>query len=155
MSRRPKVQISVQAQLSTQVVPFLRSKLRRAKQWMRCPLRDLSVILVGDRRMSQLHKQFMNVSGPTDVLTFPLEHDERGRCVAGEVYVCVPEARRRAKQFDTRVRNELLLYALHGLLHLCGFDDRTEPQYNRMHRMEDRILRRLGVGAVFKPKASP
>jgi probable rRNA maturation factor len=149
------LQISVHAQRSTQAVGFLRSKLRGASQLLRCPLKELTVILVGDRHMSALHKQFMDISGPTDVLTFPLEHDSHGRCVAGEVYVCVTEAKRRARQIDTSVRNELLLYALHGLLHLCGFDDRTKSQYNRMHRMEDRILRRLGVGAVFKPKASP
>jgi probable rRNA maturation factor len=105
--------------------------------------------LVGDKTMSELHERFMNIPGPTDVLTFPLEHDARGRCVAGEVVVCVPEARRHAKERRTSVRDEVLLYAIHGMLHLSGFDDRTPSDYRTMHRTEDRILTQLGVGAVF------
>ena len=73
------------------------------------------------------------------------------RTLAGEVYVCVPEARRGSKEHGTRVADELLLYALHGMLHLCGFDDRTPAGFQRMHRTEDRILTRIGVGAVFEP----
>jgi len=99
--------------------------------------------------MSALHKQFMGISGPTDVLTFPLDVDAGGRPVAGEVVVCVPEARRRAKEHGVSLERELLLYALHGLLHLCGYDDRTDASFRAMHRTEDQILTRLGVGPVF------
>jgi probable rRNA maturation factor len=122
---------------------------------LRPPLRELSLALVGDRRMSELHVQFMDVAGPTDVLTFPLDADARGRVTAGEVVVCVPEARRRARREGTDWRAEALLYALHGLLHLCGHDDRTDRAYRRMHKTEDEILTRLGVGPVFAPAAPP
>jgi len=83
--------------------------------------------------------------------------DTKGRVLAGEVVVCVPEARRRAAREGTDVRRELLLYALHGMLHLCGFDDRTERGFARMHRTEDMILTQLGVGPVFhrNPNKSP
>jgi hypothetical protein len=47
------------------------------------------------------------------------------------------------------VRDELLLYAVHGMLHLCGYDDRTDRDFAAMHRREDHILSRLGVGAIF------
>jgi probable rRNA maturation factor len=66
--------------------------------------------------------------------------------------VCVPEARRRAAELGNPVRHELLLYALHGMLHLSGMDDRTLRQFRRMHHLEDAILRRLGVGPVFAAK---
>ena len=101
--------------------------------------------------MAQLHEQFMGVRGPTDVLTFPLEKDEAGNVVAGEVVVCVPEARRQARARGVAVERELLLYALHGMLHLCGYDDRTARAFRTMHRTEDRILTQLGVGPVFSP----
>ena len=136
-------------------VPFLRRHLRAAHRIIAPPLRDLSVALVGDRRMSDLHAQFMGIAGPTDVLTFPLDVDARGRPVSGEVVVCVPEARRRAKEQAVPVERELLLYALHGLLHLCGYDDRTDRDFRVMHRTEDQILTRLGVGPVFAPPAGP
>lgn len=101
--------------------------------------------------MSELHKRFMDIDLPTDVLTFPLELDHRSRPTAGEVVICVPVARERARENGTTPGNEVLLYAIHGLLHLSGWDDRTGPQYRRMHEMEDRILRKLGVGPVFAP----
>jgi len=102
--------------------------------------------------MSELHEQFMSIAGPTDVLTFPLDVDARGRPVSGEVVVCLPEARRQARNRKVPVEQELLLYALHGLLHLCGYDDRTGRAYRAMHRTEDQILTRLGVGPVFSPR---
>ena len=110
---------------------------------------EISVALVGDRRMSELHERFMGIAGPTDVLTFELEHDGRGRVVAGEVVVCVPHAVRAARRSGVAVRKEVLLYALHGMLHLCGFDDRTDRDFVRMHQREDDILKKLGVGVVF------
>jgi probable rRNA maturation factor len=99
--------------------------------------------------MAELHEQFLHITGPTDVLTFPLETDSLGRVTAGEVVVCVPEARRRARVEGVPVERELLLYALHGMLHLAGFDDRTAPDFATMHRTEDDILTQLGVGPVF------
>ncbi|MGN6726072.1 MAG: rRNA maturation RNAse YbeY, partial [Tepidisphaeraceae bacterium] len=47
------------------------------------------------------------------------------------------------------VAQELLLYALHGVLHLSGYDDRTESDHRRMHRREDQILHRIGIGPLF------
>jgi probable rRNA maturation factor len=106
--------------------------------------------------MSRLHQQFMGIRGPTDVLTFELDYDSRGRVTAGEVVVNLAEARRRSSGSGVPVRPELLLYAIHGMLHLCGFDDRTDPAFRKMHRTEDDILTRLGFGPVFrKPTAPP
>ena len=143
--------LSISGSVGAAYVPFLRRHLRAAHRILRPPLRELSVALVSDKRMAQLHRRFLNIAGPTDVLTFPLDHDARGRPVAGEVVVCVPEARRRAGAEGVTVERELLLYALHGLLHLCGHDDRTDAAFRAMHRTEDQILTRLGVGPVFAP----
>jgi len=130
---------------------YLQRNLMAAHMLLGARLRELSVALVGDRKITGLHARFLGIREPTDVVTFPLELDRRGRVLAGEVVVCVPEARRRAKELRNSVRNELLLYALHGMLHLCGFDDRTAGGFARMHRMEDSLLSRLGVGPVFRP----
>ena len=105
--------------------------------------------------MSALHKQFMAIAGPTDVLTFPMETDTRGRVISGEVIVCVPQALRQAKARTIPPRLELLLYALHGLLHLLGYDDRTDSAFRIMHRTEDAILTELGFGPVFAAAAAP
>jgi probable rRNA maturation factor len=153
--KRVPFRLQIRARVGSRHVPFLRSRLRRARQMINAPLRELSLALVNDAQISQLHHTYMNLAGPTDVLTFPLDQDARGRALSGEVVVCVPEARRRARELGTRVEHELLLYALHGMLHLAGFDDRTARAFARMHRMEDSLLSRLGVGPVFRPPANP
>jgi probable rRNA maturation factor len=154
LSSRPFV-LSITAPAGKQHVAFLSRHVRAAHGLLRPVLRELSLALVGDARMSALHRQFMGIAGPTDVLTFPLEVDRRGRALAGEVVICVPEARRQAGARGTRIERELLLYALHGMLHLQGFDDRTESAFQTMHRMEDDILTRLGLGPVFAPPKEP
>jgi probable rRNA maturation factor len=141
--------LSITAVTGRELVTYLRKHLIAARAGLAPPLAELSVALVGDKTMAELHLRFMNIPGPTDVLTFPLEHDRRGRVTAGEVVVCIPEAKRRCRESGVELKNEVLLYALHGMLHLCGFDDRTPRGFGRMHRAEDRILTRLGAGPVF------
>ncbi len=99
--------------------------------------------------MSALHLKFMKTAGTTDVLTFPMDVDAGGRVNSGEVYICVPEARRQVKKSGVEARLELLLYAIHGMLHLLGYDDTTARAYRAMHDMEDAILTKLGFGPVF------
>ena len=91
----------------------------------------------------------MNDQCPTDVLSFALDHDLRGEVTSGEIVINVAQALRQARRRGIAVQNELLLYGLHGMLHLKGMDDRTDSQYRAIHRLEDRILTELGVGAVF------
>jgi probable rRNA maturation factor len=130
-------------------VPTLRRMLPKARELVGGQLAELSIAIVGDRKMAELHETFMGIAGPTDVLTFEMEHDARGRVTAGEVVVNVQEATRRAREHGVDVADELLLYAIHGMLHLSGYDDTTKMAYTKMHRTEDHILTRLGIGPVF------
>lgn len=141
--------LTVTATCGRHFVPRLRRRLRSALAHVRDAPRSLSVALVGDAVMSRLHRRFLGIDGPTDVLTFPLERDAQGRVLDGEVVVCVPHARRAARLRGIDPGDELLLYALHGVLHLAGYDDTTPRGFRRMHEREDAILRRIGVGAVF------
>lgn len=113
------------------------------------PLTQLSVGLVGQARISSLHHRFLGRRGPTDVLSFEIDHDRRGRVTSGEIVICVPVARRAAAARGIPLGHELLLYALHGMLHLCGFDDKTKSAFVAMHAKEDKILTSLGIGPVF------
>jgi probable rRNA maturation factor len=144
--------ISIAASTGQEHTAYLRRQLNRALRLLRSPLNELSLALVGDRRMSRLHERHLGIEGPTDVLSFELEHDGRGRVLSGEVVLCVPEARRQARRRKTAERDEILLYTLHGVLHLSGYDDRTRSDYRKMHQMEDQILTQLGVGSVFDPR---
>ena len=85
--------------------------------------------------MSTLHEQFLNQTGPTDVITF--HH--------GEIFIGVPMARRQAHEVGTSLVRELRLYIVHGLLHLQGLDDRSPAKRRRMRAAETRVLRRITV----------
>jgi probable rRNA maturation factor len=148
-AKREGFSLSIVASAGVKHIAYLRKQLLAAWPLVRRAPRELSVALVNDKRMSDLHEQFLKVTGPTDVLTFELEHDARGQCTSGEVVVCVPEAERQAAERGIEVQDEVLLYALHGLLHLSGYDDKTDAAYRAMHRREDEILQQLGVGKTF------
>ncbi len=135
---------------------WFRRKLTAAASAMNVHAGTWAIRLLDDRRMDQLHRRTMNIPGTTDVLTF--DHRDRsaitaagwaGAPLALQTVVCVDEARRQAKARRHPVRHELLLYMVHSLLHVTGYDDSDPAAARRMHRKEDAILRQLGVGPVF------
>jgi probable rRNA maturation factor len=97
-------------------------------------LRNVFVWLISDRRMSRLHREFLGQAGSTDVLTF--QH--------GEIFISVETAKRHARAFGNSLLRELQLYIVHGLLHLNGFDDRTQAGARRMEKMQAKILAGCG-----------
>lgn len=120
------------------------------------PCRSLAVVIVDDARIAQLHRQFMADPTPTDVLTFDLRDDLINGPIEGEVVVSVETARRQARRYRTEPDQELLRYAIHGTLHLVGFDDRTPSERRRMRREEDRILVQLaGKGPGTEKRMRP
>ena len=110
---------------------------------------SLSIAVVDDEQMSQLHEQYKNVTGTTDVLTFDLCDDESELDVDGEVIICADVAQRQAVVRGHETRLELLLYAVHGLLHLSGYDDLSEADALRMHAREDELLTKAGFDPVY------
>jgi probable rRNA maturation factor len=98
-------------------------------------IREVNVVFVSDRRMAELHRRFLDIQGPTDVITF--QH--------GEIVVSTETARRQAQQFGTSIEHELRLYIAHGLLHLHGFDDKNAAGAMEMARQQERLVKDLGI----------
>ena len=94
-------------------------------------LGEIDVLLISDRRMATLHRRFMNIAGPTDVITF--QH--------GEIFISAETAKRNARRFHNSIADEVQLYLVHGLLHLCGFDDKTAPDARKMEKAQARIIK--------------
>ena len=116
---------------------------------------ELNVLVVDDAAMASLHADFSGDPTPTDVLTFDLTETAAGPAavVEGDIAVCRDVAARRAAERGHPVREELLLYAVHGLLHLLGEDDHDPAAFARMHAREDAILSAIGVGPRFAAAA--
>jgi probable rRNA maturation factor len=109
----------------------------------------LEIAIVDAAEMRRLHKQWMGRATVTDVLSFDLRDRPEGGFVDGQLIVCEAVARREAGRQDTDWRGELLLYVVHGCLHLCGHDDHRAADAAKMHEQEDRLLSLLGWGPVF------
>jgi len=93
-------------------------------------LNQIYILIVSDRRMAALHKEFCGITDATDVLTF--QH--------GEIVISADTAATQARMFHTNVTAEIQLYVLHGLLHLAGFDDATPSKHRQMHQLQKKLM---------------
>jgi probable rRNA maturation factor len=108
----------------------------------------LSITVLDDAEIRRLNRHFLSHDWPTDVLSFDLS--DPGRQLSGEIVVSAERAARVAKRRRADARAELLLYVVHGLLHLLGYDDLAPAPASRMHRRENEILTELGYPDVFE-----
>jgi len=110
----------------------------------------VNLALVDDPEISRLHELHLRQKGPTDVLTFDLRDSVAAKStIDGEIVASVDTAEREAFRRGHPLDAELSLYAVHGILHLLGYNDQTEEGAADMHRVEDEILTSLGVGPVY------
>ncbi len=93
-------------------------------------LAEVEIAVVSDRVIARVHRQFLNVPGATDVITF--EH--------GELVVSATTAARQARELGEIVERELLRYVVHGLLHLNGHEDAEAAPAARMWRVQEQIV---------------
>lgn len=129
LQRRVPIRVATLQRFAAKAVGLC-LQLQKEKQTDLRRLKQISVSLISDRRMSRLHRQFLGHTGPTDVLTF--QH--------GEIFISVETAKQHARVFANSLKRELQLYIVHGLLHLHGFDDRTPAGARRMKRVQEKIL---------------
>jgi probable rRNA maturation factor len=100
---------------------------------------ELSLAIVGDREMRRLNREYHGVDEPTDVLAFPLA-GPGGAPLLGEVIVSAETAAREAARRGLPFAREVALYAVHGTLHLLGYDDHAPRDRRRMRRRERALL---------------
>jgi probable rRNA maturation factor len=110
-----------------------------------CPAGELSLVFLSDSAVAQLHADFLDDPTTTDVITFA---GDTVLGVAGEVCVSVDTAAAYAKQHRRDFAAELLLYLIHGWLHLAGYDDLQPAKKRIMRRAEARALRILAHAGV-------
>jgi len=99
---------------------------------------QVSIYFVTEKKIAELHKQFFDDSTPTDCISFPLDDTH-----LGEVFVCPSIAIKYGKKHRVDPFEEILLYIVHGLLHLIGYDDIKSNQRKRMRSMEKKCMHHL------------
>jgi probable rRNA maturation factor len=114
---------------------------------------ELSVVLVCDRRIRALNREWRGVDRATDVLSFPLSEPPGIGPLLGDVVMSVETAARRARDEGRPIAKELERYLAHGLLHLLGFDHEQPGDARRMARKEAELAGDEGlVGAALRER---
>ena len=123
---------------------------------------EVSLLFVDEDAIAALNEQFLGKSGPTDVLSFPIEDEpgpsgrspdlggsgpgtspEEGTLtLLGDVVICPAVAARNAAEHEVSLEDELALLVVHGLLHLLGMDHEDDAEAERMEALEQELLNR-------------
>ena len=134
----------------------------------------ISVAIVDDDAIAVLNQQYLNHEGPTDVLSFLLECESAaghegivegasdastttdrlgfGKRIEGEIILSAQTALKTAAEYGWKPESELVLYLVHGLLHLCGYDDLAESDRHLMRRREVKVLSHWDLVPDYKRK---
>ena len=92
--------------------------------------KEVSVAFVGEARMQELNKRYRKKDKVTDVLSFSGENS-----FLGEIIINYPQIKQQAKKFNNKSDQELVFILVHGLLHLIGYDDKTETGRKKMEKL--------------------
>jgi probable rRNA maturation factor len=115
------------------------------------PLAELSILLVDEGEMSNLHERWMDEPGPTDVLSFPMDELRPGRldaepddddepAMVGDVVLCPSVAERQGRAAGHSIQDELELLCTHGILHLLGYDHADPDEEHEMFGLQRQLL---------------
>ena len=110
------------------------------------PGSELTITLVDEEAMAALHKQWMDLPGPTDVMSFPMDElrpgsdTETPEGILGDVVLCPSVARQQALAAGHSVEDEILLLTTHGILHLLGFDHAEPAEEREMFDLQRTLL---------------
>jgi len=126
---------------------FVLSNEKKVADWLLSVLRSEGVeaqsvdySFVDKKQMIKINKKHLNHNYLTDVLAFNYSEDSK---IQGDVFVSEEMVRANAQEYTQSFSDELMRVMLHGLLHLCGHNDKTPEQQNRIRDLEDKYLKLL------------
>ncbi len=108
-----------------------------------------NVIIVGNKKIKELNKDYRNIDKETDVITFALEDDKsfnnQDIRMLGDIYISLDKVYSQSKEYEHSFKRELFFLALHGFLHLLGYDHMKEEDEEIMFKKQDEILRKYNI----------
>lgn len=109
---------------------------------------EFNVIFVDSNTIHDINKTYRNVDRVTDVISFALEDNktiELDHRLLGDIYICVERAEEQAKEYGHSFLRELAFLAIHGLLHLLGYDHMEKEEEKIMFQKQEDILNEFGI----------
>jgi probable rRNA maturation factor len=104
-------------------------------------IKSLNYIFCSDRELLKLNQDFLGHNYYTDIITFDLSENKAVK--EGEIYISVERVKENAENLRITFKKELLRVIIHGVLHLCGYTDKTIKQRKAMREREDYYLRKF------------
>ena len=120
---------------------------------------ELGLHFVSADEMATVNQKFLQHEGSTDVITFDYSDGATVGPLHGEIFICVADAVKQAREFRTPWQSEVSLYIIHGLLHLRGCDDLNPSKRRIMKREENRLVKivasEFALQHIARPRQSP
>lgn len=110
---------------------------------------EVSLVFVGEKRIRNLNKTYRGIDRVTDVLSFEGENEddfispEDGVSYLGEIFICLPRAKKQAREKEHSIEKEIDILLVHGLFHLLGYDHIKDEDYAVMNAKEEKTLKKL------------
>lgn len=101
---------------------------------------DLNVIITNDIKVKEINIEFLKHDYNTDVIAF---NYNIGNLINGEIYISIDTVKRNAQEYQVPLKEEVFRVIIHGVLHLLGFDDKSEKERERMKNKEDFWLKKM------------
>lgn len=126
---------------------FTYTEKEKSKKWLREILReekkkegDINIIFTNDQTIHQLNRTYLSHDFYTDVIAF--DYQKPGK-ITGDIYISIDTVKKNAKRYKCQFNVELQRVIVHGLLHLIGYNDKTEEEKKAMREKESVYLQRL------------
>ncbi|MBQ7136727.1 MAG: rRNA maturation RNase YbeY [Bacilli bacterium] len=110
---------------------------------------EFNIIIVDNNKIQELNKEYRNIDKVTDVISFALEDDETYKLddyrMLGDIYICIEKVHSQKEEYGHSFKRELSFLAVHGLLHLLGYDHMEEDDERIMFSKQEEVLTRYGI----------
>ncbi|WP_370589761.1 rRNA maturation RNase YbeY [Thermoactinomyces sp. CICC 10523] len=136
-----------------EAISSLEKALQAAADFEELPPVEVAVTIVDNEKIHQLNREYRGIDRPTDVLSFPLWEpdeewvidEEEEEVMLGDIVISLPKAKEQAAEYGHTLARELGFLAVHGFLHLLGYDHETEQEEKEMFSRQEEILSRIGL----------
>lgn len=139
--KQPDIQVfnetDMDIPLSTSTFETVLSSLSKSED---CSFQFVEVVYVDEEEIVRINKEHLERNYVTDIITFRYDDSADNSAIEGTLFCCAPRIREQTKEFNESPKKEFLRIYIHGLLHLAGYEDKTDEQKQQMTAREDFYL---------------
>ncbi|HLR89981.1 MAG TPA: rRNA maturation RNase YbeY [Balneolaceae bacterium] len=124
--------------------PLLKEILQQMEKSFGVRFQMIELVYVDENEIVRINREFLGKEYITDIITFPY-HDPGSTEIEGTLFCCAPRIVEQSRELGTESRQEFYRVFIHGMLHLCGFDDATPGEKEKMSELENNFLNKINL----------